>query len=79
MEAVSWHSPIFPFTIPQAFFVKQKAAVSTPVLTGSPAGAAYPFYGECAMQKIYNRFYLVVIEYYNEDDAHGIVHDNVIF
>lgn len=31
------------------------------------------------MQKIYNRFYLVVIEDYNDDDAHGIVHDNVIF
>ena len=31
------------------------------------------------MLKRYNRFYLVVIADYNDDDAHGIVHDNLYY
>ena len=31
------------------------------------------------MRQQYNRFYLVVIADYNDDDAHGIVHDNLYY
>jgi hypothetical protein len=31
------------------------------------------------VKKRYNRFYLVVIADYNDDDAHGIVHDNLYY
>ena len=31
------------------------------------------------MPKRYNRFYLVIIADYNDDDAHGVVHDNLYY
>ncbi len=31
------------------------------------------------MKERYNKYYLVVIADYNDDDAHGIVHDNLYY
>src|SRR5580704_7438216 len=37
-------------------------------------------FSRCIMvTKRYSRFYLVVIADYNDDDAHGIVHDNLYY